>query len=194
MLLPVFALVFLGCIEVVRQERIEVTPGTVPPEIQGARWPELPISYCTVNDGEGGFVDYQTFVAMTQRAVAAWGVEAVYDGDCGHGIDPGNDANEIGWGNLAANPSNLNEAGNTNLRYRSALGGPPDIVEADITIEREPAHGRGTEECLYTTLLHETGHLFGLPHLDQLTVMSPVITDCLQELTQADRAAIQERY
>jgi len=63
-----------------------------------------------------------------------------------------------------------------------------------VTIEREPARGRDGIECLYTTLLHETGHVFGVPHLEASTVMSPVITDCLQALTPADIAAIEALY
>lgn len=193
--LLVLSVLLIGCIEVVRQEQIEVTPGVVPAEIRGATWPDTPVSYCTVNDDEGGFVDYGTFVELTRRAVAAWGVDSAYEGDCGHGIEPGNGTNEVGWGVLSRDPSSLNEAGNTNIRYRSGPGGgPPDIIEADITIEREAAPGRDSVECLYTTLLHEAGHLFGVPHLDQTTVMSPVISDCHQELTQADLDAIRELY
>ena len=183
-----------ACIEIRSETPVEVTPGTVPPEIRDARWPETPVSYCTV-PGEDGFVDYETFVRLTQEAVAAWGVPTTYEGDCSEGITAGNGTNQIGWGDLGGAPNSVNEAGNTNIRYRSRLDGqPPDIIEADITIERQPTSGRDTEECLYTTLLHESGHLFGLPHLDQSTVMSTVITECRQELTPADRNAIEELY
>lgn len=183
-----------ACIEF-RQRRVEVAPGTVPPEIQGARWPDLPIAYCIVQGQQAGFVDDETFVALTQRAFATWGVPTAYEGDCGHPITDGNDQNEIGWGDLEGNPTSLTEAGNTNLRYVSSpFGGAPDITEADITVHREPAHGRDTEECLFTTLLHETGHVIGLTHSAQDTVMSPVIEDCLQEPTPADRAALDALY
>ncbi len=187
-------LLLTACVSL-QQQRVEITPGTVPPEIRGARWTDPPVSYCTVRDNEGGFVDYQTFVELTKRAISQWGVPTAYMGDCGHAITAGDGTNEIGWGDLGGAPNNLNEAGNTNLRYRSTLGGgSPEIVEADITIERTPAQGRGTEDCLYTTLMHETGHLFGVQHLGSSTVMSPVITDCLQELTPDDLAAIHQLY
>jgi hypothetical protein len=193
-LLSVVLLLLLTSCVSLQQQKIEVTPGTVPPEIQGARWPDMPVSYCTVRDDQGGFVDYQTFVRLLQQAISQWGVPTAYSGDCGHAIEAGDGTNEVGWGDLGA-PSNLNEAGNTNIRYRSTPGrGTPDIVEADITIERTPAAGRDTEDCLFTTLLHETGHLLGVQHLDASTVMSPVISDCIQELTPDDQAAIHALY
>jgi hypothetical protein len=192
--LVVAALLLSACVRI-EQQSVEVTAGTVSPELRGAKWAHLPISYCTVRNEQGGFMDYRTFVALTQRAMAGWGVPTAYDGDCGHGIIEGDGQNEIGWGDLGNEPGHLGEAGNTNIRYRSTLaGGPPDIVEADITIERTPSRGRDTEACLYTTLLHEAGHLFGVQHLDAGAVMSPVIENCLQALTPADLAAIAELY
>jgi hypothetical protein len=193
-LVACFGLSLTACVEV-QQRRVEVTPGTVPPEIRGARWPDMPIEYCVVRDGRGGFVDHETFVALTQQAFVAWGVETAFDGDCNGPIAHNNGRNEIGWGDLAGNPNDLTEAGNTNLRYRSTLlGGPPDITEADVTIHRNPASGKGNETCLLATLLHETGHVLGLPHLGRGTVMSPVITDCLAAPTPDDLAALRELY
>ena len=183
-----------ACVEA-QQRRVEVTPGTVPPEIRGARWPDLPIDYCIVRDGRGGFVDHETFVALTRQAFAAWRVETRYEGDCNGPITHNNGRNEIGWGELAGDPDDLTEAGNTNLRYRSTLlGGPPDLTEADVTIHRNPASGKGNEACLLATLLHEAGHVLGLPHLGADTVMAPVITDCLEAPTGADLAALRELY
>ncbi len=194
---PLFtaAAVLLSACITIQPQQVEITPGTVSPQIEGARWPQTPIAYCTVRDEQAGYEDYDTFVALTQRAMAAWAVPTTYEGDCAGGIVGDDGTNEVGWGELGEAPGTLNEAGNTNIRYRTTPGGgSPDIIEADITIEREPARGRSTEECLYTTLLHETGHLFGVPHLEQGTVMSPVIEDCLQELTPADRASLATLY
>jgi hypothetical protein len=127
--------------------------------------------------------------------MAAWGVPTSFLGDCDGPLVEGNGVNEVAWGTLPGDPGQLSEAGESSIRYRSRLfGGPPSIVEADVTIERDPAGGRDTAECLYTTLLHEAGHVFGVPHLDVSTVMSPVITDCLQELTPADHAALSGLY
>lgn len=184
-----------ACITIVEEAPIEVTPGVVPEEIRDASWPRTPVTYCIVRDEEGGFADHETFASLTQRAVAAWGIPSAYTGDCDGPITAGNGVNEIGWGDLGSGVQNLSEAGNTSIRYRSTpSGGPPDIIEADITIAREPARGRDNDECLYTTLLHEVGHLFGVPHLEAGTVMSPVISDCLQELTPGDIEAIQRLY
>jgi hypothetical protein len=183
-----------ACIEI-RQQAVEVAPGTVPPEIRGARWPDLPIGYCIVRDPEGGFVDHDAFAALVQQAFSAWGVPTAYEGECDGPLVHNNGRNEVSWGDLDVTPDELTEAGNTNLRYRSTpFGGPPDITEADVTIHRMPASGKGTEACLYTTLLHETGHVLGLPHLGADTVMSPVISDCLDAPTPADLAKRDELY
>ena len=188
------ALPLSACVEI-RQPRVEIAPGTVPPEIRGARWPSTPVSYCIVRDELGGYVDHEAFIALTQQAMSTWGVATTFEGECGGPITPANQRNEIGWGDLKDDPDDLTEAGNTNLRYRSTLlGGPPDITEADVTIHRQPARGKDTEACLYTTLLHETGHVLGLSHLAADTIMSPVITDCLQEPTPADLAALDALY
>ena len=192
--LLIVAICLSACIEL-QQRRIEVTPGVVPPEIQGANWPELPVTYCIVRDPQGGFVDHETFVALTQRAMQTWAVPTAYEGECANPLTPDNNRNEISWGDLEGDPNNLTEAGNTNLRYLSnPQGGPPDIIEADVTIHRNSARGKDTEECLFTTLLHETGHVIGLTHLSQSSVMSPLISDCLQEPTPEDRAALEALY
>ena len=174
---------------------MQATPEPVPTQILGARWPETPIAFCIVRQGPEGYVDHETFVILARRAIEAWGLPTAFQGDCGGPITPDNGANEIGWGDLPGDPEGLTEAGETHIRYRSdRLGGPPDIIEADVTIERRPARGRDTEECLYTTLLHEAGHVFGVPHLTMSNVMAPIIADCIQELTPADHAALDELY
>ena len=194
LLLPLPLALLLGaCVSV--QQRVEVTPGTVSPQIVGAKWPQTPVAYCIVRDDEGGYVDYDTFVALTQRAMAAWGVPTTFAGECDGSMRLGDGQNEIGWGDLGGDPGNLTEAGRTDLRYRSGiLGSPPDIIEADITIERVPAQGKATQQCLYTAILHETGHLFGLTHSSAGTIMAPVISDCLQAPTPADLAALNKLY
>jgi len=188
-------LALLLCACVVVEQRLQFTPEPVPTEIRGARWRQTPITYCIVREGEGGFVEHDTFVTLAGLAMAAWGLPTTYQGACAGSITADNGTNEIGWGDLSGDPGRLTEAGKTYIRYRSnPLGGPPEITEADVTIERRPARGRDTEECLYTTLLHESGHILGVPHLSMSTVMAPVISDCLQQLTPADRAALDELY
>jgi len=190
-----FVLTLLLCACIEARPEVSFTPEPMPTEIQGARWAETPVSYCIVRDEVGGFVPYETFVSLTHRAMEAWGVPVTFEGDCPGPITRNNGINELGWGDLPGDPAELTEAGQTKLLYQSSRdGSPPDIVEADITIEREPAQGKATEECLYTTLLHETGHLLGLPHLETSNVMAPVIVECLQELTEADRAALDALY
>ena len=185
-------LLFLGtaCIEVTPD--IEITPESVPERIRGARWDETPVSYCVARDGQTGFVEHAALVQLTQEAMAAWGVPVEFTGDCAAGVVSQNDANEIGWGDLGERGESLTEAGSTNIRYRTQDGGPPEIIEADVTLETDPANP--SQECLYTTLLHEAGHVFGVPHLGEDTVMSPVILECRQELTPADLAALDELY
>ena len=186
-------LLLCACIELERS--VEVTPQPLPTQVQGASWPETPVSYCIVRDDEGGYVSHDTFVALTREAMEAWQLPTTFEGDCPGPITSGNGINEIGWGDLPGEPATLTEAGQTNTRYQSRPGGgAPDIIEADITIERQPASGKDTEDCLYTTLLHEAGHLFGVPHLAMSNVMGPVTTECLQELTPADREALEELY
>jgi hypothetical protein len=187
---------FFACACISFQREIRVTPEAVPAELVGASWDDFPVEYCVVSQGEGGFVEHETFAGLVQQAMAAWGVETSFGGDCEGPLTEGNGVNEIGWGTLSGIPGQMHEAGESSIRYRSSLlgGGPPAIVEADVRIDRDPADGRDTVECLYTTLLHEAGHMFGVPHLEVSTVMSPVITDCLQELTPADRAALAELY
>lgn len=192
-LVVLVGLLFLSaaCIEVERQ--VEISPESVPERIRGARWAEAPVSYCVARDGQSGFVDDAVLTELAQRAVAAWGVPVEFLGDCAAGVVTENDANEIGWGDLGEQGESLTEAGSTNIRYRTGPGGgQPEIVEADVTLETDPANP--SEACLYTTLLHEAGHLFGVPHLGEDTVMSPVILECRQELTPADRSAIEELY
>jgi hypothetical protein len=172
LILFILPALILGCIEIER--KVAVTPGEVPAEIRAASWSERPIPYCVVLDQEGGFVNHQTLVRLTQEAFEAWGVPTVFEGRCSGGQEQEDNVNEIGFGDLDQTPNVL--------------------VEADIVIEREAPKNKDGEDCLFTTLLHETGHFLGLPHMDADTIMSPVIMECLQEPTAKDRAVLDELY
>jgi hypothetical protein len=185
----------LACVKFERE--VDVTPGTVPPEVEGAYWPDTPVSYCIVRGSEPGFVEHDVLVQTTMEAFDAWGIETSYEGECEGRAEQGNGRNEVSWGELGSEgSSSLAKAGNTNIRYRTTPlgGGAPDITEADIILDADPPAGKDSVECLRSTLLHETGHFLGLHHLGGETIMSPVITDCLQEPTQADRDALAELY
>jgi hypothetical protein len=184
-----------GCLETERRE-IPVTPGVVPEEIQGAAWEDFPINYCVVNQPDGGFVQHEVFVRLTQQAFTAWGVPSRFEGDCPEGIQRGNGRNEIGWGRLETPGASIHQAGQTSIRFRQRAlgGGGPEIVEADIVVESDPPRGLRTEECLYTTLLHEVGHFLGAHHIAPPAVMAAALTDCPQKLTEADQALIRELY
>lgn len=185
-------LVLAACITI--EVPVEVEPESVPAEIEGARWPNPPVPYCIVRDPEGGFADHETLVALTQEAMEHWGVPTLYEGDCPGPLETNNGRNEIAWGDLPDAGAFLSKAGSTNLRYLTrVLNGDTEITEADIVINRTPPAGKDSTECLFSTLLHEAGHFFGLFHLEA-GVMSPVITECYQELTPADREAMDALY
>jgi len=145
----------------------------------------------------GGFVSDQKFRELIQRAFASWGLASVNDGDCAE-AKQGDRRNEFSWAPSPQSPNDrAYEAGYTRLSYlscpRSCAGGSAyEIVEADVLIDPTPP--RRTEQCLFTALLHEVGHFWGLPHLGAGTVMAPVSTECRQQLTQADAAALTALY
>lgn len=190
LLLLLACLTLAGCTTITT--RIEVTPGTVPPQIRGASWPDLPVSYCVAQDE--GFVSHDELVDLTQQAFERWQVETVYEGTCSGLVAGANGRNEIYFGEIGHEGSRINEAGNTHLRYRNVLSGGTQIVEADIVLDRNPPSEQRSSDCLFTTLLHETGHFLGVQHQATPAVMAPVINECLQELTQTDRQAIDELY
>jgi hypothetical protein len=185
-------LLLSGCFTIERQ--IEITPEAVPEEFQNAAWEDLPVSYCVVPNEEG-LVGHDSFIQMIERAFQQWGVEVQGEGTCSSEQRKGNGRNEIAWGNLGSGEGSITEAGETSVSYRRcALCRTPEIVEADIVIDVNPPRRMRSEACLYTTILHETGHFLGVHHLPSPAVMAPVLSGCPQELTQADLEAIAALY
>jgi hypothetical protein len=186
-----------ACLEV-RGPDVVVTAEPQAAELQGARWQKLPIEYCIVKSS-AGFTSTDEFRSLTSRAFAAWGVEVVDDGACGGDISRQDGVNEIGWGVPVEAQGGNEEAGFTRILYRQCSGGcangaPNRIVEADIIISDDPPERWQTSRCLYSTLLHETGHFLGVPHLDSPAIMAPASSECPQELTQMDRDALRLLY
>jgi hypothetical protein len=158
------------------------------------------VSYC-IATGDGGYVGNDVLIASLERAFAAWGVPTIDAGAC-DAVTGEDDTNEIGWGDLhtgAGRRPGVYEAGLTSLRYRTCTSGcdandPVHIVEADITIDTVPPAEFRSGRCLYSTVLHETGHFLGLDHLPSPSVMAAETSTCLESLTDADREALLARY
>jgi hypothetical protein len=107
--------------------------------------------------------------------------------------------NEIGWGVPPDPGDGLHASAYTRLLYQGCLSGceggsDSRIVEADVFLHPDPPERLRSDDCLLSTLLHETGHFVGLPHLDPPAIMAPVSRDCPQELRAADRAAFEALY
>lgn len=198
-LLGLFSLLATACIEIPGPE-VVVTAEPVAEDLVGARWQDLPLHYCIVDDGQG-FAETDEFRKLTAAAFVAWGVEAIDDGNCKNGIERANGKNEIGWGRPpeAQGGGTVDEAGYTRTIFRQcsqgcANGGKNRIVEADIIVVDDPPERWRNTDCLYSTLLHETGHFIGIPHLDSPAIMAPASSTCEDELTAADRAAFELLY
>lgn len=170
----------------------------LPSNPQGlSRWDTLPVSYC-VSTGDQGYVSHELFITAVQRAFDTWGVPSRYDGECG---PPAQDdrVNEIGWGVLGSRRGRVYEAGLTQTVTSECTANcdPNDrikLTEADITIDSAPPREFRSATCLYSTLLHETGHFLGLEHLPSPAVMQAETSGCPTELTDADREALLARY
>lgn len=173
----------------------------LPPNPDGLqRWPDVPIHYCIAGAGDG-FVSADTFVAAVHNAFLAWGVATVDDGACAKVVDD-DGVSQVGWdhlGNADAETSDVYEAGVTQTRYSECTRGCPSddrisLVEADIRIDTTPPNRYRTERCLYSTVLHETGHFLGIGHLPAPAVMAAETSTCATTLTDADIDALRERY
>jgi hypothetical protein len=187
----------IACIEVRTQPQLPPEP--VPEQIEGARWPSLPVEYC-IAVADGGFVDPETFVASVEEAFRRWGLPAERRVGCPAEIERGNRVNQIGWGTLPERAEGgVHEAGLAELLYAGCRGPCPgganaQIIEANIRINPDPPSRFRSSSCLFTTILHEVGHFWGLHHLDQPAIMAAAHATCPQELTAADIQAINELY
>ncbi len=181
---------------------VPATPTSVlPPNPDGLlRWDTLPVHYC-IDESDQGFLSETVFIDLVHRAFADWGVPTTDDGACAGPSQEGDGVNEIGWGSPEGERVRRRsfEAGVTLLRSNECVSNcnPDDrvhLVEADIIIDRNPPSPFHTQACVYSTLLHETGHFLGLEHLPAPAVMAAETSSCPQELTPADRAALVDRY
>ncbi|HEY7268608.1 MAG TPA: matrixin family metalloprotease [Dehalococcoidia bacterium] len=163
-------------------------------------WPALPVTYC-LDLAQDGYADPATFTRLVHMAFDAWGVESQDRGRCDGGLKESDQRNEIGWGAPPVPPANgpgVYEAGYTRLRFRNCTrnchGIASDLLEADVIIDRNAPRTYRNERCLYSVLLHEVGHLLGLPHMPAPSVMASVTNSCPQEPTDADRRALADLY
>jgi hypothetical protein len=191
-----------GCIEITNPE-VVVTAEPQPEQLEGARWNELPLRYCIVQE-PAGFESITEFRALTADAFAAWGVPAVDEGSCANPVTRANGVNEIGWGRPPEaqgetfGGNSIEEAGYARTVFRECRGGcsgaENEIIEVDVLIADDPPERWQNARCLYSTLLHEVGHFLGVPHLDSPAVMAPASATCVNELTDLDIAAVRSLY
>jgi hypothetical protein len=165
------------------------------------RWTDLPVHYCVAVSADG-FVGSDTFTSAVEQAFAAWGVPSIDDGACPGPPADDDEISEIGWDHLQnadTQQSDVYEAGVTQTRYSECTRGCPaddriSLVEADVRIDTSPPRRFRTQQCLYSTLLHEAGHFLGLDHLPAPAVMAAETSTCPTELTDADLTALRARY
>jgi matrixin len=189
-----------ACVSADRQMDGSPEPGRQGGADEILRWPGLPISYC-LDLTQGGYADDAAFERLVEKAFVAWGIPAQLRGPCESETREADGRNEIGWGAPPVPPANgpgVYEAGYTRIRYRDCTrncrGADSEVIEADIIIDRNAPRNFRNERCLYSVLLHEIGHLLGLPHLPAPAVMAAVTTSCPQSLTNADKRALEDRY
>ncbi len=164
------------------------------------RWNALPVHFC-ISAGDAGYVTHGEFVDAVQGAFDAWGLPWVNAGECGP-VKQDDGVNEIGWASLTANAgadSHVYEAGLTQTVTQECTANCDDndrirLSEADISIDTAPPREFRGARCLYSTMLHEVGHFLGVAHLPAPAVMAAQTSGCPGELTEADRAALRERY
>ena len=175
---------------------------TLPPNPEQLhRWSDLPVQYC-IDTSRTGILPNAVFQRLTDEAFTAWGVPAEDEGPCPHGQARGDDLNEIGWGTPPGAPppgSRVTEAGVTLTTYSQCSANcegrdPVTVMEADIIIASVVPREFRSERCVYSTLLHETGHFLGLEHLPPPAVMQAQTSSCMTQLTPADVAALVARY
>jgi hypothetical protein len=174
-----------------------------PPEPQetitdatSSRWRSTPVQYCVV-PSSAGIVTHDRLVSLLGHAFDQWGVQSSFQGPCQGPASEGNGRNEVYWGSLGSPDGPARRAGEAQLRYVSCdtcQGAASYIVEADLVIDPEPPASRSNEACVFTTLLHEVGHMLGAPHLAPPAIMAPVMDTCPQQLTEADLRSIARLY
>jgi Matrixin len=161
-----------------------------------SRWRSTPVQYCVV-PSTAGIVSHERLVTLIGQAFDQWGVQASYQGPCAGPASEGNGRNEVYWASLGSPDSLTRRAGEAQLRYVSCetcRGGGSYIIEADLVIDPQPPASRRNEACVFTTLLHEVGHMLGAPHLAPPAVMASVMDTCPQQLTEADLRSIAHLY
>jgi hypothetical protein len=160
------------------------------------RWPKLPPRYCIV-ESDFARVSPERMEQMLQTSFEHWGVKVISDGICDGPAAPGNGRNEVYWTTLKAKDGGTTEVAQTRINVAGCLsceGKTASIVEADIALDYLPPANMVSNECLFTTVLHEAGHFLGLEHLDSGSVMGAVLEKCYDNLTPVDRAAIETLY